>query len=49
MAVAVNATLVPLGQAEPPLQVQVVLHRREVIPAANRPVRKLPIKVARCS
>jgi hypothetical protein len=36
MAVAVDPTLVPLGHAEPPLQVQVVLHRREVIPAGEQ-------------
>ena len=36
MAVTVDPTLVPLGQAEPPLQVQVVLHRREVIPAGEQ-------------
>jgi hypothetical protein len=36
MAVAVDPTLVPLGHAEPPLQVQVVLHRREVIPASEQ-------------
>jgi hypothetical protein len=36
MAVAVDPTLVPLGQAEPPLQLQVVLHRRAVIPAGEQ-------------
>ena len=36
MAVTVDPTLVPLGHAELPLQVQVVLHRREVIPAGEQ-------------
>jgi hypothetical protein len=36
MAVAVDSTFVPLGQAEPPLQLQVVLHRREVLPASEQ-------------
>jgi hypothetical protein len=35
MTVAVDPTLVPLGQPEPTLQLQVVLHRREVIPARD--------------
>ena len=36
MAVAVDPTLVPLGHPEPPLQLQVVLHRRQVIPAGEQ-------------
>ena len=36
VAVAVDPTLMPLGHAEPPLQVQVVLYRREVIPAGEK-------------
>lgn len=36
MAVTMDPTLVPLGHAEPPLQVQVVWHRREVIPASEQ-------------
>ncbi len=37
VAVAMNPTLMPLDHAEPPLQVRVVLHRREVIPAGEKP------------
>jgi hypothetical protein len=33
VTVAVDPTLVPLGHTEPPLQVQVVLHRREIVSA----------------
>lgn len=36
MAVAVDPTLVPLGHAEPPLQLQVALHHCEVIPAGEQ-------------
>ena len=36
VAVAVDPPLVPLGHAEPPLQVQVVLHRREVLSACEK-------------
>src|SRR3954451_11256924 len=36
MAVAVDPPLMPLGHAEPPLQLQVVLYRREVIPAGEQ-------------
>ncbi len=36
VAVAVDPPLMPLGHAKPPLQIQVVLHRRQVVPAREK-------------
>ena len=50
VAMAVDPTLMPLGQAEPALQIEIVVDLiARSSPPAKRPARKLRIKPAICS